>query len=167
VSAESWQKENFSVAYVAALANLGKWTIGTWNTDIDGVDITIRKGALSVDLQLKCTQNPVVAGEDYVYNLDVKTYDKLRDNVRSSPSYLVLVKVPEDIGEWIEHSDIQLLMRCSGYYAAMIDRGPAPGRGTIAIHLPSSQLFCLAALDSMYEDARKRAMYGSSAGAVA
>jgi hypothetical protein len=58
MEAESWQKEQFSNAFILAVATKGGYTLSDWNVDKDGVDATIRKGALMVDIQLKCTQNP-------------------------------------------------------------------------------------------------------------
>jgi hypothetical protein len=105
----NWQKEQFSRAYLLAVATKGGYTLATWNVDKDGVDATVRCGALMVDLQLKCTQVPRKTGNEYAYDLDVSTYNKLRDPDRSAPGYLALVVVPEDLEEWVAHEPDRLL----------------------------------------------------------
>jgi len=56
MEAQSWQKEQISVAYLHAIATRESCTIASWNVDKDGVDATLRRGHLMVDIQLKCTQ---------------------------------------------------------------------------------------------------------------
>jgi Domain of unknown function (DUF4365) len=162
----SWQKEHFSLAYVAALATLGGCTRSNWTHDKDGVDVTLRRGAWMVDLQMKCSSVARIVDEDFVYDLDVKTYDKLRSPERSAASFLGLVVVPEDINDWIHHTEQQLLMSCAGYYAKILNLPPAKGVETIAIHLPRRHLFGSEALRYMFDVSRAHIL-GSDNGAVA
>lgn len=100
---ESWQKEQFSRAYLLAVATRASCTLATWNVDKDGVDATLRRGGLMVDIQLKCTRNPRGGSGYYAYDLDVSTYNKLRDSERSAPGYMALMIVPQDINVWLLH----------------------------------------------------------------
>jgi hypothetical protein len=166
-TATSWQKEKFSNAYVLAVATRGGFTIGTWNQDKDGVDVTLRSGTLMVDLQLKCTQHPRMVGDDYVYDLDVPTYNKMRDPVRSAPGYLAVVVVPPNLDEWLLHESTRLLMSSHGYWAKLQD-GPAPkGDRTTAIHLPRTQILTAEALERMFDEARRRLRLGRDEGEAA
>ncbi|CAM5560784.1 hypothetical protein SRIMM317S_05182 [Streptomyces rimosus subsp. rimosus] len=101
--ATSWQKEQVSRAYVHALATQGGYTLCDWNVDKDGVDVTLRSGPWMVDIQLKCTQSPRIVRGGFSFDLDVETYDKLRNPDRSAPGHLALLIVPPDIGRWVIH----------------------------------------------------------------
>ncbi|WP_244190684.1 DUF4365 domain-containing protein [Streptomyces caeruleatus] len=134
--ATSWQKEQVSRAYVHALATQGGYTICDWNVDKDGVDVTLRSRGLMVDIQLKCTQNPRTIRSGYSFDLDIETYDKLRDPERSAPGHLALLIVPPDIGRWVIHQPDSIVLACHGYWSSLYGMGHAPGGSTTAIHLP-------------------------------
>lgn len=165
--ATSWQKEHFSNAYVLAIATRGGCTIGSWSQDKDGVDVTLRRGGLMVDLQLKCTQSPRTAGNTFVYDLDVATYNKLRDRERSAPGYMVLVVVPAKLSDWLLHEPTHMLMACHGYWAKLQGE-PAPrGNSTTVVHLPKNQALTSDSLEHMFQVALQRIRQGPEAGEAA
>lgn len=154
--AASWQKEQISTTFVHAIATQAGCTVARWNADIDGVDASVKRGAPQVDLQLKCTQNLRPSGDGYAFDLDVATYDKLRDMDRSAPGYLVVVVVPAELEQWLCHNEEDLLLRCRGFYACIQDRPESTNAATVAIHLPATHRFDTAALDAMLDHARRR-----------
>lgn len=151
--AESWQKEQLSVAFVHAVATRAGYTIGTWKVDKDGVDITLRDGGLMVDLQLKCTCSPTTTLSGYSFQLDTKTYDKLRDKRRSAPGYLGLVIAPKDVNDWIRHRPTEVLMACHGYWARIQDRNEVASGATKSIPIDPSNVLDGAAMAKMFTDA--------------
>lgn len=158
----SWQKEQFSRAYLLAVATKGGYTLASWNVDKDGVDATLRSGALMVDLQLKCTQAPRVSGNDFTYDLDVPTYNKLRDPDRSAPGYLALVVVPHNLGEWIMHEPERVLLSCHTYWAIIQDQ-PAPTSGkTTSVKMPRHQRLDASALEQMFRTSLDMIRRGTS-----
>ena len=158
----SWQKEQISKAYVLAVATKAGATIGEWNVDKDGVDVTLRRRQLMVDLQLKCTGSARTAGGDYAFDLDVPTFAKLTDPDRSAPAYLCLLIVPRALQAWLHHQSEALLLRCHGYWARM-GTGTAPtGNGTTAIRLPRANLLDSDALEHMFEESLRMAHDGRS-----
>jgi len=164
VQGDSWQKEQFSQSYVLAVAAHAKTTINNWNVDKDGVDLTLRRRGIMVDVQLKCTGSPRVVQDDFVFDLDVPTYDKLRDPDRSAPAYLSLLIVPKDLQDWLCHEPEQLLVRCHGYWASMVNRPEPQGSATVADRLPRAQRLDSAALDMMFEESRRWSRQGPGAG---
>lgn len=163
MDAGSWQKEQLSVAYLHAVASTEGLTVATWNVDKDGVDATIRKGGPTVDFQLKCTQKARRVGENFVFDLDVATYDKLRMPDRTAPGYLALMIVPRDLERWLVHDSESLLMRCVAYYTRLQDRPEAPGQTSVAIHLPMANRLDGPAMSEMIEDSRRRILSGYQA----
>jgi hypothetical protein len=166
--AESWQKEKFSKALTLAIATEGGFTIGEWNVDKDGVDVTLRSNALMVDIQLKCTQSPRTTRDGYSYDLDVKTYDKLSDPERSAPAYLVLVIVPTDLSNWVTHYSHETLLACHAYWATFeLEKIARPNKVTTAVPLPREQRLNVAVLDEMFKVSRRHALYGTLGGEAA
>lgn len=161
--ATSWQKEQISRAYVHALASQGGYTVGDWNVDKDGVDVTLRDRGLMIDFQLKCTQSPRVTRGGYSFDLDVETYDKLRSTERSAPGHLVLVVVPPNLDLWVtQHSD-SLVLACHGYWACLHGRDSAVSRATTAISLPEDQQLSVKSMHGMFDMARSILLAGSAA----
>lgn len=165
--ADSWQKEQFSHAFLLALATKGGYTLGQWNVDKDGVDATLRKRAITVDVQLKCTMHPRESRGSYVYDLDIPTFDKLRSRERCAPGYLVLVVVPRDLDDWLSHEQDKVLLLCHGYWARIQDMPPAIGSTRTAIQVPKVQRLDTAALECMFRDSLDRLKAGISAGEAA
>lgn len=164
--AESWQQEQVSLAYVAALATKGGYTLGKWEVDKDGVDLSVKRAdGLSFELQMKCTYTPKSTAQDsaYSYDLDIPTYDKLRASTRTAVGFLGLVIVPRDIEEWMLHDERELTMRCSGYWAKIQDLPAVANSSTKAIHLPRSQRIDLPGFEEMFAHAHHRLQYGSQA----
>ncbi|MGW1193953.1 DUF4365 domain-containing protein [Streptomyces sp. NPDC002559] len=160
--ATSWQKEQISRAYVHALASQGGYTVGEWNVDKDGVDVTLRDRGLMVDFQLKCTQSPRVIRGGYSFDLDVETYDKLRSTERSAPGHLVLLVVPPNLELWVtQHSD-SVVLACHGYWACLHGRDSVASRATTAISLPEEQQLSVKSMRGMFNMARSILLSGSA-----
>nr|WP_202443419.1 DUF4365 domain-containing protein [Streptomyces sp. SID8375] len=160
--ATSWQKEQISRAYVHALASQGGYTVGEWNVDKDGVDVTLRDRGLMVDFQLKCTQSPRVVRGGYSFDLDIETYDKLRSTERSAPGHLVLLVVPPNLELWVtQHSD-SVVLACHGYWACLHGRDSVASRATTAISLPEEQQLSAKSMRSMFNMARSILLSGSA-----
>ncbi|WP_435090428.1 DUF4365 domain-containing protein [Micromonospora aurantiaca (nom. illeg.)] len=159
MEAETWQKEQISRAYLHAVALREGCTFGEWIVDKDGVDTTLRRKRHMFDVQLKCTQSLRKLSDRFAFDLDVKTYEKLRDPDRSVPGYLFVMVVPKDIEDWIHlHPEDYLLLRCVSYYACIQDSPPAKSGTTTVVHLPFKNRLTSAALDEMFEHSRRHAM---------
>jgi hypothetical protein len=161
----SWQQEQISLAYLAAVATRAGATSALWNVDKDGVDVTLQRDFIDVAFQMKCTYAPILLsdGETYAFDLDVPTYNKLRAPNRSSAGYLGLVVVPRDLDEWLTHDEDSLLMRCKGYYARIQNSPDVSTKETTRIHLPKKQRLDQAGLDDIFSYAFDR-LFGSAAG---
>ncbi|MGV9315536.1 DUF4365 domain-containing protein [Streptomyces sp. NPDC003691] len=160
--ATSWQKEQISRAYVHALASQGGYTVGDWNVDKDGVDVTLRDRGLMVDFQLKCTQSPRAVRGGYSFDLDIETYDKLRSRERSAPGHLVLLVVPPNLELWVTQHPDSVVLACHGYWACLHGREPVNSRATTAIGLPEEQQLTVKSMQSMFDMARSILLVGSS-----
>src|SRR3954454_9711632 len=96
------RKEQFSHAYVRAVASVAGYTVYKPEVDDDSVDLglaakgrgdTIRSPRL--EMQLKCTAQNVVRTAHVGFELNKKNYDDLRGSDLLVPRILVVVVVPE------------------------------------------------------------------------
>ncbi|MFD3995450.1 DUF4365 domain-containing protein [Streptomyces sp. NPDC058583] len=161
---DTWQQEQFSLAYLSAVATHAGVTIAHWNVDKDGVDATIKRKGISVDLQMKCTFVPTVVqgGDAYAFDLDMRTYNLLRDRERTSAGFLALVVVPPDLDSWLAHQEQALLMNCAGYYARIQDLPAVTNEATTRILLPKKQRIDQAGVDDIFNYAFNR-LFGPGA----
>ncbi|WP_258543885.1 DUF4365 domain-containing protein [Streptomyces ipomoeae] len=161
--ATSWQKEQISRAYVHAIASQGGYTVGDWNVDKDGVDVTLRDRGLMVDIQLKCTESPRTVRGGYSFDLDIETYNKLRSTERSAPGHLVLLVVPPNLELWVTQHQDSVVLACHGYWACLHGREAANSSATTAISLPQEQQLTAKSMRSMFDMARSILLSGSTA----
>ncbi|MFE4957093.1 DUF4365 domain-containing protein [Streptomyces sp. NPDC056653] len=113
-----------------------------------------------VDIQLKCTQNPRSIRSGFSFDLDVETYNKLRDPERSAPGHLALLIVPPDIGRWISHQPDSIVLSCHGYWTSLHGMGEASSNVTTAISLPEHQQLTVKAMGTMFDAARRMTSAG-------
>lgn len=144
----SQRMEQFSRAYVKAVAATAGFAVWSPNVDDDSVDIGIlsrEHGRPRIELQVKCTTNANITGPNLAFSIKRKNYDDLRLTNVLVPRILVVVIVPEDISSWLEWTDEYLLMRCKGYWASL--RGqPERNQESVTIYIPLSQVFTVESL---------------------
>ena len=105
------RKEQFNVAYVHAMAtqaglNTGNMRVDNQSIDldVDGVVPTATKNRFpKISLQLKATSQQVVKNGVIKFPLPRKNYDDLKNDRLIVPRYLIVLLMPEDPMDWIEH----------------------------------------------------------------
>lgn len=134
------KKEEFSKAYLHAIAATCGWTLGTWSQDPHKIDSSIQKlirnadeteEVLHIDFQLKCTESPTTDNAAFVsFTLDDDHYDQLKKRVGGKPLILVVIVVPNDTDHWFnlfKHEDgdahQSTLLKYCGYIAFISDEG--------------------------------------------
>ena len=131
------QKEEFSKAWIHAIATVAGYKITRADVDDDSVDVGIAgnrqqgnvRKAPHLDLQLKCTATDDGAGDSLSFSLKLKNYDDLRDPDRHVPVILVVVCVPDDLADWFDESPAQTAMKRVAYWHSL--RGePATSNAT-------------------------------------
>lgn len=139
-------KEQYSVAFVHALATRARCKVQGLEVDDEQVDVTIRQKAhhlhfsrTMVDVQLKCTSRDVVRADGVHFPLSKAQYDGLRERGIASKILVVLV-VEDEFDDWFEVSDDDLLMRGSAYWVLM-DGQPEITTESTTVLLPASNRF--------------------------
>jgi hypothetical protein len=119
-------KQLLSVAYLRMVAAAaGVATLG-WDSDYDGVDVTLSSGAdfggrvaMKMDVQLKCTSSPSFVADNMLsWRLGRDKYLKLRAPKRYDVAMLAVLVIPhEDYDDWLSQDEERLLARSCMYYS--------------------------------------------------
>ena len=152
------RQEALSRAYVQAIAGRCGLTCSLREFDY-GIDLTLHdilrrahrhmESGFKLDIQAKSTTTRNLTATDVLYDLDVKTYDDLRDPQVGCPRILVLLVLPEDEAQWTEQTEDHLLLRHAAYWLSLKGQGPTKNQKTVRVQLPRSQLFSVPVLESL------------------
>lgn len=152
------QKEQFSRAYVQAVAACAGFAWSIPSVDDDSVDMSLHQtgggGTVrspKVELQLKCEAAPSPTEDGFSRSIKLKNYDDLRDATVLVPRILVVVLVPDQITDWLGHSEAELAIRRCGYWVSL--RGwPASANATgQTVQIPRAQTFTVQSLQGIMQ----------------
>ena len=155
------RKEQFSRAYVRAIAAVAGFGTGTPEPDHDSIDLVFFKkseeeaegrnySAPRVEAQLKCTAQNVIRAGALHFPLEAKNYNELRRKVLV-PRILVVHCIPSDIAEWLEHSEQQLLLRHCSYWVSLRDLPLSTNATRVTVQVPQANKFTPQALSEIME----------------
>ena len=137
------QKEQFSMAYVRAVAAVAAVKVTRAEVDDDSVDVTLERSsgcAPRLDLQLKCTgveDHPV--GE-FSFPLEIKNYDDLRRETLA-PRWLVLAFVPKRSADWFDMSPAKTILRYHARWVSLAGFPDVDNAHTVTVALSSTNIF--------------------------
>lgn len=150
------QKEQFSNAFVVAVAAAVGCVTGQWNVDEDSVDWQLAtaggQGSLRsprLDLQLKCTARPKFTNRQLRFTLPAKNYQDLIPENLAVPRILVVVVVPDRVEHWFTLSDESLILRNCAYWASLRGLAPRENEFSVSVDIPMFQRFDVTALGAM------------------
>ncbi len=152
------RKEWLSRAYITAVATTAGYSTEFRVDDLDGEDAHVRDGGVQVEFQLKATAHPDF-NQDHRhlnFDLDVRTYNKLRDPVRSAPGYLMVMILPSDPEEWLSHRPYELAIHYHAYWVALTGLPPSSNLTSQRVHVPLRNKMNAARLQSIMRRARSR-----------
>jgi hypothetical protein len=143
------QKQQFSIAYVHAVAAAVGLKIFRSDVDDESVDIglgqsggagTIRSPRL--DIQVKCTEQDVLREDGVHFPLKRKNYDDLREINVMVPRILVVVLVPDDGAQWLtEVPEERICLHRSAWWMTLKGAEDRPGVESPTVVLPRANLF--------------------------
>jgi hypothetical protein len=149
------QKEQFSSNFVRIVASVAGYALYKPEVDEDSVDWGIAaKGGIGfiysprLELQLKSTSRNVMVDYYVRYPLSLKNYNELRVNSHV-PRILVVVLLPENLSDWVVHSEAELSIRHCAYWVSLREMPETQNATTVTIELPRSNQFTVEALSTM------------------
>ena len=142
------QKEQYSSAYLRAVAAVAGFKVYTSDVDDDSIDFGIGQrgggGTIrspKIELQLKCTSAEVLNDGHAAFPLKIKNYNDLRHEDFQVPRILVVVVVPGDLEQWMVHSENSLALHHCGYWVSLRGMPATQNLETVTVHLPRTQCF--------------------------
>lgn len=139
------QKEQFSKAFVHAIASVAGYAIYKPEVDDDSVDLGIaaRGGVQTtrrprLELQIKCTQNDEGNDQRLSFELKRKNYDDLRVET-IVPRILAIVLVPSEVTAWLRSSAREMCLYHGAYWTSLLGQEETPNKTSVTIRLPRSQ----------------------------
>jgi hypothetical protein len=150
------RKEQFSNAYVRAVASVAGFTLAKPEVDDDSIDLIISQrgggGTIRsprVDVQMKCTGRNIMNNGALHFPLKIKNYEDLRVSDVLVPRILVVLSVPDNLSDWIEHSENEMLIRHCAYWVSLRGSEPTANDTNITVLIPQANLFNPATLSGI------------------
>lgn len=152
---EDQQKEQFSKAYVRAVAAVAGVNTYEPVIDDDSVDIgfcsRIALGSAQrprLEAQLKCTSRIVEETESFRFDLKIKNYLDLciEDIV---PRVLIVTFVPNLPENWLSQSPDEMILRKCAYWVNLAGSPETENESRIRVRVPKSQIFNVNALNTL------------------
>ncbi|MCK4593437.1 DUF4365 domain-containing protein [bacterium] len=151
------QKEQFSYAYIRAVATVAGISITRPDVDDDKVDLLLKRtggnGKLKspqFDVQVKCTHTISPDDEEFKYEMDVNDYNYLI-NQFMYPRIVIIVIVPEDVNDWLEQSNNELVLRHCGYWLSLEGKKRSNNLRTLTLEIPKINIFTVDTLINLMD----------------
>jgi hypothetical protein len=153
----SRRQEEFSKAWLMAVAAVAGYSIDITNVDVDGIDARIvqvsnkncyPKGEL-INVQLKCSYSCTPKKDGIHFPLSVRTYNKLRSINLVNPRILLILHVPRKNSDWLSHLDDKMILQHCAYWTSLKGRPETSNRSDISVIVPQSRKFTVDQLKKM------------------
>jgi hypothetical protein len=149
----SHAQEQFSKAFILAVASLAGCSAAVPVPDVDNIDWTLscrlapRRPKL--DLQVKSTINDSGTTDAISYPLKRTSYDGLILSNLLTPRLLVLVVVPPAPDTWLSMSREQLVLRRCAYWVSLAGLPASTNETSVTVRVPRANLFGVEALTGL------------------
>lgn len=156
-------KEQFSLAYLRAVAAVAECDVFRTEVDVNKIDVTLRATndslfVQSIEVQAKCSARDIERESDVVYPLDVETYDALQRRA-ANPRILVVATVPERPGDWLRQTNEEMVLHHCGYWVSLEGKAATENTATVSIPIPKTDIFSVAAIRQIFERANQDVTY--------
>lgn len=158
------RQEGLSRAYVQAVAAQAGVVCSRPEPDY-GIDLSLRlveiRGqrhrdvSVQLDLQLRSTARAAVGAAEITYDLDVVTYDDLREQRGGCPSILVLLVMPDEEDRWLSQSAEELTIRHCAYWLSLRGAPARPSSSTLRVTIPVANMFTPAVVRDLLQRLRR------------
>lgn len=156
----SQQKEQFSRAYVHAVATVAGYGTAVPVPDDDSIDVMIfATGTHStprrprLEVQVKCTGQDIVGADELRFSLKIKNYNDLRATRDQLlvPRILVVMIVPQNVGEWVRQTEEELVLRHCAYWRSLHGSPDTENEDAVTVAIPRRQVFTPTALQEIMQ----------------
>ena len=162
---ENEQKQQFSIAYVHAVAALAGFTCQATLVDDDSIDVVLgARGWIHdqavvrsprIEVQLKATAQNILGTDALSFPLPIKNYEDLRQPC-AVPRILVVLCLPLAVPLWQEQTEEHLICRHAAYWTSLAGQPATPNTATINVSLPRNNLLTADALRQLMQRASRK-----------
>jgi Domain of unknown function (DUF4365) len=159
----SQRKQQFSIAYVHAIATVAGFSLYDIRVDDDSVDLGVASRIASkipraprLELQLKCTSDLIRKKNHISFSLKKKNYDDLRVDDLIVQSLLVVLLVPKNEHDWLHHSETEMAFRHCAYWTSLRGMKEKKNPRKVSIRLPRENVFSADVLRNLMMRAGQR-----------
>ena len=153
----NFRKEQFSAAYVKALAAVAGLAVAKPDPDTDSEDLILSARLVhkvrspKVAIQLKCTSSLPKTSNDIAFALPIKNYDDLRPTNLAVPRLLIVLEVPpgEAPEDWIAQTHERLCLLHAAYWASLYGYKAVANQSSVTVHIPSERRLTAPVLTSI------------------
>ncbi len=158
------RQESLSRAYIQAVA--GRCGLNCAFREYDyGIDVTVHEitrrrnryieSGFNLDIQAKSTINAIFDDKFVKYDMEIKTYDDLRDSQVGTPRILVLLALPEKEDEWALFSEDQLILKRCAYWLSLKGWPATKNETSVRVSIPRTNRFDVESLARIMEYRRQ------------
>ena len=151
--------EQFSIAYISALAAKCGCNISVPRVDNDSIDISLQKkydasprGRIDIQLKAHGTE-PFGEKDSFSFQLKKKNYDDLRAD-ETVPRFLFIVCLPKDIESWLVHSEEQLLLHRCAYWFSLEGFQDTENETSVTLQVPRRNILSPDTLEELMRKSR-------------
>jgi len=151
-------KEQYSLAYIKAIASVANFEYAIPNVDDKSVDIVVWSGdynGYEIDIQLKSTSNLEYIKDNFIhFPLKLKNYNDLKEKYKLRTNILVCLIIPKEDNpiDWINQTERSLeLMKCA-YWINLKGYEETENSNSVTINIPMNQMFTPKALNNIAKE---------------
>jgi hypothetical protein len=159
------RQEGLCRAYVQAIAAQAGLISSRPDPDY-GIDLSLRSvesgegrhldSSVQVDLQLRSTTRAHKTDSEIKIDLDVDTYNYLRNLDVFCPRLLIVLVMPVDESQWLEQSVNELTLRHCAYWLSLSGQPSTTAISSIRVGIPLTNVFSVEAVRSLLQRIRER-----------
>jgi hypothetical protein len=103
--------------------------------------------SFALHVQLKATRVPPVEQNGrFSFSLPLHRYNRLRETRIVIPRIMVVLYLPSDATEWLQHTEDALVAKRCAYWVSLRSAPRSENTGHQTIYIPRTQLMSIAAL---------------------
>jgi len=150
------QKEQFSLAYIHAVAACAGYQLELPSQDRHSVDGRLVSEAEIIEFQAKATSQDIARNGAVHFRLPVANHEDLRNPLSMAARLLIVVQLPERSADWLHQSEEDLCLQGRGLWLSLKGEAATANADNVTVAIPTSNRFDVNGLTDLMRRARER-----------